>query len=138
MSNRDNFSFSRMNLLIRISDPQLKFLYGISIVSGKENLSVQNPKFEEKNYFPFQLIRKNLQTNSSKLSDSVRLRGWWINCDHKLAQVTRTCMHACNIRDLNSWPVFSGGAILLHPHPSSVRLGRGWTYVYLHLLSVMK
>jgi hypothetical protein len=52
VSNLNSFSFSRMNLFIRISDPQLKFLHGISTASGKENLSVQNPEFEGGGCFP--------------------------------------------------------------------------------------
>jgi hypothetical protein len=41
------FRFSKSNLLIRISDPQLKFRHGISTAPGKGNLSAPNSKFVE-------------------------------------------------------------------------------------------
>jgi hypothetical protein len=127
-----------MNLFIRISDLHLKLLHEISTASGKENLSVQNPKFEKKKILSLFSYYVNIyKPNLSKLSDAVRLHGWWVNCDHTLAQVTQRRMHVCNIRNLNSWPLFVGGTVPVHPHPSSIEAAYGLD-LYLRLFSVMK
>jgi hypothetical protein len=104
---------------------------------GKRIFRYRIQNLRKQNSFPFQLICKDLQMQLKKQSDSVRLQGWWINCDHKLAKVTRTCMHVYNIRNLNSWPVFAGCTVFVHPHPSSVEAAYGLD-LCLRLLSVMK